>query len=139
MPSKYESAKGFLSFDTLLAFIPILLMGLYIMNYANLINQKNQNYLKAQVLHNKLVSISELTVNDLAATKYTSIFAEASSVKPNWIDENELAKIDQEKLRKDIGLTKLKIGWDAQGNNCIYRIVVFGELKEIRQLYICGE
>ena len=124
--------KGFLSFDTMLSFIPILLIAIYLISYANFISEKNQNELHSQILHNKLVSVSELVVNDLAAKK-------TDSVKPNWIDENELAKVNADELKKSMGLTELHVGWQPDGKNCIYRIVVFGEDKEIRQLFICGE
>lgn len=129
----HSTYRGFLSFDTMLSFIPILLIVIYLISYANFISEKNQNELRSQTLHNKLVSVSELVVNDLAARK------NADSIKPNWIDENELLQINNEELKESIGLEKLYVGWQPEGKNCIYRIVAFGNEKEIRQLFICGE
>ncbi len=132
--------RGYLALDTLMTFIPILLMSVYLLNYANFLSEKSQNELRAQILHNKLVSVGELVVNDLAAKKTNLLEASgANSVKPNWIDENELSNINRDRLAKDIGLVKLNIGWQADGKNCIYRVVAFSEQKDIRQLFICGE
>lgn len=136
----HSTYSGFLSFDAMLTFMPILLMAVYTISYANFLGEKNQNEMRAQILHDKLVSISELVVNDLAAEKTSWQEQMANSVKPNWIDEDELANVDRDGLASSIGLVKLEIGWQpGTAGNCIYRLVVAGKQKEIKQLFICGE
>ena len=147
----YTGKYAFISFDTMLSVLPLIIMVTYTLNYAVLMIENNDQNIRKQVLHNKLVSIANLLVNELAAKK---MFSDNSpepiaSIKPNWVDENELAKVDIEGLRKTMDLVKLDLHWNENAENeedkkqhaktCIYRLVVFGESREIRQLFVCGE
>jgi len=150
-PSKNTKDKrAFISFDMMLSILPVVLMVAYTLTYVNFITENSDNLIKKQILHNKLVSVANLVVNDLAAKKMFPDSPEpVASIKPNWVDETELAKIDVEDLRKSIGLVKLYVGWKNNDNQiddnldypktCIYRIVVYAENKEIRQIFVCGE
>lgn len=127
-----------MSFDAMLTFLPVLLMVVYTTGYADFLNKRALAWMHQQTLHDKLVSISELVVNELAAAKTAGLGQMADSVKPNWIDEGELDRVNREDIRKGMGLASLAIGWQPKGKNCIYRIVAVGEQREIRQLFICG-
>ena len=131
--------KAFIAFDTLFSIIPILLIIIFTFNYANHLQKTYLESLERTRLENKLVSIANLVVTNLAAKKSTEQEYYANYLQPNWIIDQELEKVDQENLRKTLNLAELSISWERTGKNCIYRLVVFGEQKEIRQLFVCGE
>jgi hypothetical protein len=92
------------------------------------------------------VSIADYTVKSGAAIRNGSIRY------PNWLAEGSVTEDYVEGLRKRTGLSRLSIvieRSDAQntepetGNppvsgTCIYRLVVVGQTKEIRRLFVCG-
>ena len=131
--------KAFIAFDTLFSIIPILLIIIYTFTYANQLQKSYLESLEQTKLENKLVSIANLVVTNLAAKKSLEQEHDANYIQPNWIVEEELTKVDRENLRKTLNLAQLYIDWEPEGKNCIYRLVVFGEQKETRQLFVCGE
>ncbi len=131
--------KAFISFDALFSILPILLILVYTMEYADSLNKKYVEHLAANRLHNKLVAIADLTVTKLAARKEVASGHYGSTAYPNWISENELASLNREELQKTMNLKELTIGWQRTEKNCIYRLVVFEDELEIRQLFVCGE
>jgi hypothetical protein len=60
---------------------------------------------------------------------------------PNWIDEDELDAGFTEELRLKGGLSNLYLGTSYPQDiyqTCIYRFVVSGQDKQIKQLFVCG-
>ena len=133
--------KAFLSFDALISVLAIVLIVVYTINAHAYLTKKASSHIEQQVLFDKLVSIADYVVNNAGAKKQIKDFD--SIVYPNWIVEEELSRIDQGALARQMKLGKLSIGFEeeikAEGKNCIFRIVVYGEYKEIKKLYICGE
>jgi hypothetical protein len=66
---------------------------------------------------------------------YAGAEKEGKVYRPNLIDAGELAGGDGEALEGQMELENLHIGWEPEGDNCIYRLVIYEE--EIEKLYFC--
>ena len=130
--------KAFMSFDTLFSILPIVLIVTFTFSYAHAINKEYTANLHVSKLHNKLVSVADVTVTKLAAKKDSGLEYYSRKTYPNWVDQSELDRVNREELKETLNLKELFIGWEKEGSNCIYRVVVFGDEKEIRQLFVCG-
>jgi hypothetical protein len=125
--------RGFASFDALFSVLPIVLIVVYTLGMHAYLNEKASSTLGRQVLFNKLVSISDYVVNRAAAKSEDGI------VYPNWIVREDFGS-EESSMAGKMNMKSLSIGFgQGHGRTCIYRLVVFGEQKEIRKLYFCGE
>jgi len=130
--------KAFMSFDILFGILPILMMIIYVMNTAQFLSSKSAEARLKQQNFDKLVSVADQLVKK-SAVKNSGWSVGEEAVYPNWIDENALNGIDTKSFGKQLGLT-FTVALDTRGNGayCIYRIVVVGDKKEIRKLFVCG-
>lgn len=133
-----NQSKGFISFDAMFSIIPMLLIILYALNTVNILSETAQRNLNQQVIFNKLVSIADYTVKQGAVhTIYSS--NNPTMIYPNWLDEHQLDNLDIEHLKASSDLDYLYIGLDTPSDGtCVYRLVVTGSEKSIRQLFVCG-
>lgn len=133
-------SKGILSYDTLFAMLPVLLIIIYTMNVIGYIYANNSEIVSSQGQFDRLYAISDYLVKDLAAKKQLDDNNFNSVAYPNWIDPAAVSGVDIGKLEAKSGISNLYIGFDMpQDKECLYRLVVVGEQKEIRQLFICGD
>src|SRR3989338_483387 len=142
-PSKGQQngsyAKAFLSFDAMFSILAIVLIVVYAMNANSYLARKATAQLNNQIIFDKLVSIGDYVVNNAGAKKeLVYLDSSRSIVYPNWVVDEELSSIRMSDIEKQMEVKNLYIGFDNSGNskNCIFRLIVYGELKEIRKLYI---
>lgn len=130
---------GFLSFDTLFSILPLLLIVFHVLQVSNFLFENADRNFETQHRFNRMVSIADYVVKKGAVyTEYTDT-GEPLAVYPNWIDDSKLEGIDESELASEAGLDHVSITLDQPTNGtCIYRIVVTGQEKEIRQLFVCG-
>jgi hypothetical protein len=126
--------KGTMSFDALFSIIPLLLMFVFLLDMMSFIGHDTEQRSHGQDVFDRLVSIADYTVKTGAAKKDDKISY------PNWIEEQELTSSYTENLRVRAGLSSLYISLEESGDyqTCIYRLVVTGEQKTIRRLFVCG-
>ncbi|MEM4336019.1 MAG: hypothetical protein QXY61_03370 [Candidatus Anstonellales archaeon] len=129
--------RGFISIDLMLSIVPIVLMLLFYVQYSVYYTHRTVEVMERQSTFNKLVTIADYVVKMRAKTVSDEV-GNPQAVYPNWLDEDSLG-FDVKKMQEDAGLDKLSIGFSKGDGICIYRIVVYGEDKEIRRLFVCGE
>jgi len=124
-----NQSKGVITLDTLFAVLPAILIVFYVVKSSAFIVQQNQFQMEQQEKFDKLVSVADYLVN------YGLTKKENGKYHPNWIIE-----LNQEKINKAFdasGLEKVKVGFEKGTGTCIYRIITYGEQKEIKKLYFC--
>jgi|YelNatPaOPRAMG01_1025707.scaffolds.fasta_scaffold01307_23 hypothetical protein len=129
--------KGFISIDLMLSIVPIMLMLLFYVQYSMYYSARTIEVMERQTTFNKLVAIADYVVKMRAKTLDDEA-GNPAAVYPNWLTDESM-KINVDKMREDAGLEKLSIGFQKGQGICIYRLVVYGEDKEIRRLFVCGE
>lgn len=130
---KKNQYKGFFAIENLVVLLVMLLLLLYTLHTIRQVIEGNSEYYNQQTRLDKLVSIADFIVKKGGAEEG------ANAIYPNWINEQKLSELQTEELAERIGLEKLYVGWEADDGTCLYRLVVVGEEKEIRRLFICGE
>lgn len=132
-------SKAFISFDTLFALVPILLMVSYTLIFASFLEMRANEKMERQILFDKLVSASNYAVKIGAAKTSGSGFPERKAY-PNLIAGSDFAPLEEElekRLRMDLSMGFEEDGFIGKGT-CIYRLVVYEPADEIRKLYFCG-
>ena len=130
---KKSRYKAFIALESLVVMLILLVLMFYVIHTIKTIVENNSSYAKKQQRFDKLVSIADNMVK-------SGLAKESSDARyPNWVDENKFASLDAEVYRKQFSLSKLSIAFQQGEGVCIYRLVVFGEQKEIKKLFICGE
>lgn len=129
-----NQSKGFITIDGMISLLPILLIVFLLVQSTSFLSNSNAQASHSQKIFNKLISIADYTVKSGAAIHQANIRY------PNWIDEQKLDAKFMEDLRQKTDLKTLYIGTNTQQNYpiCIYRLVVVGNNKEIKKLFICG-
>lgn len=129
-------SKGFSSFDAIFSLVPILMMLLFVMelssHFAFTVAEKTHR----QQVFNKLVSIADHTV------KTGAVRVVDSAKYPNWLEEGKINESYVDALREDAGLSRLMVSLQEPQEGfsfCIYRLVVVGENKQVKRLFVCGE
>lgn len=129
-------SKGFSSFDAMFSLVPIVMMLLFVMELSSHFTFTVAEKAHRQQVFNKLVSIADYTVK-------TGAVRIADNVKyPNWLDENKIDESYVDGLREDAGLSRLMVSLQEPQEEfsfCIYRLVVLGEEKQMKRLFVCGE
>jgi hypothetical protein len=108
-----------------------------IIGTAKMIDDAGLEQKMAQERFDRIVANAEYLVNYGLVVK-----GEGGKHYPNWIagefDANEIAKIGNAS-----GLLSFGAAFDSAptqyGNTCIYRLIVYGEAKQPRKIYFCGE
>ncbi len=136
IPSPYErNSRGIVSLDALFSLLPILIMLVLVMNAEATVVRQSEDASHRQQVFNKLVSAADYTVKIGAVVR-------AGDVRyPNWVDERNMTNTYTDSLRERVGLDSLYVGFGGQSDSsvmCIYRLVVVGEGKAIRRLFLCG-
>ncbi|MGB9718973.1 MAG: hypothetical protein ACPL06_00055 [Candidatus Anstonellales archaeon] len=129
--------KGFISIDLMLSIVPIVLMLLFYVQYSVYYSARTIEVMERQTMFNKLVAVADYIVK-IKANTIKDETGNPKAVYPNWLTDDSM-DFDVEKIKQDAGLEKLSISFDKGEGICIYRIVVYGEEKEIRRLFVCGE
>lgn len=136
--------SAFASFDALLSILAVVIIIVQTISIQATLSNFSQNALTDQAILDKLTTISEYAVQNLAAKKEFPN-SDDSIVYPNLVTsseiEDKLSPAKQKILAKEAGLSSLSIGFDKTNDRfCIYRLVLYedGLSKEIRQLFICG-
>ena len=147
--STSASASGAVFLDLIFATLPIILIVVYTLTHAAYLSDNRIRNLEEEVTFHKLVSVSDIIVKQLAVQKSGGGWD--SKFEPNLIDESELSSINPSAVAESIGLKSIYIGFEPHGAQsvqsgtkkqnsiCVYRIVVSGEFREIRKLFICGD
>jgi len=118
--------------------IPLLLMVSFTIHSSSHITERTCDYVESQVVFDKLVSIGDYMVK-VGGVKKEDYGLGVSKRYPNWIDEDRLGRLDVDGIKNEAGLDSLYVSLDEPGEGtCIYRIVVAGEEKAIRKLFVCG-
>ncbi len=131
-----NQSKAVATFDLLFCAIPIMLMLNNILIFSAMAGTKANGDVSMLTKEGRLLAVSDYVVNYAAVGK-EGIVGFGVKYRPNLIDGTELASVNEEELGRQMELENLKIGWNAEGKNCIYRLVVSGE--EIRKLYFCAD
>lgn len=129
----HSRPNGFVSFDTLFASLPALLIVMYSVSYASALSGGAESALSSQYLFDKLVIAADYLVNHGLAVQ------DATGVHPNWVNDVDLAIVAG--AGADAGLSFLHASLDSPPDSdatCIYRIISYGDEKSIRKLYFCG-
>ncbi len=129
-------SKGFSSFDAMFSLIPIVMMLLFVMELSSHFTSAVAEKAHRQQVFNKLVSIADYTV------KTGAVRIVDSAKYPNWLDGSKIDGPYVEGLRGDAGLSRLMVSLqEPQGefSFCVYRLVVVGEGKQVKRLFVCGE
>ena len=130
--------NGFISLDCMFSILPVLLLISFSAQFSSNIADRTYSGIESQIVFDKLVSVGDYIVK-VGGVKDEAYGLAGKKRYPNWIDERELENVDVEGIKKEMGLNELKISLDVPGEGtCLYRIVVTGEEKEIRRLFICG-
>ena len=134
MMTNQSRYRGFASLDALASLVPTLLMLLILWQASTSLAKSSSESMERQETFNKLVSIADYTV------KSGAVMREGDLRYPNWMDEGLITESYVESLQKSAGLESLHIGM-ASGDHgmCIYRLVVSGEEKSIKKLFVCGD
>lgn len=132
MIQKMSRYKGFASFDALASLVPILLVLLILWQTSISMAKASNDVMDNQQRFNKLVSIADYTV------KSGAVMRDENIRYPNWIDEGLLTESYADSLMEQTDLETLHIGMQAEGGMCIYRLVVSGQEKTIKRLFVCG-
>ena len=122
--------KGIISFDALFSLIPLLLMFLFLMQMMQAMSEDIMG--EERDTFDKLVSIADYTVKVGAARK------EGGLRYPNWIDGIP----DYTDLQERSNLSRLYISLSEPEDDysiCIYRLVVVGDQKKIKRVFVCGD
>lgn len=117
------------TFDLLFCAIPIMLMLHNILVFSAMAGEKVEADAGMLSVEARLLAVSDYVVGHAAVEKGEGIY------RPNLVDGAELAAVDEGALGERMGLGNLSIGWEAEGGNCIYRLVVYE--GEIEKLYFC--
>ncbi len=118
-----QQNKGFVIFDFVLS-ATILTIIFYVLISTFYLLERSY-VIEDQKKLDQLIVFSEYILSEYAY--------EIGGVKQqNWVRDTI------SKTRK-IGGLKLHAGFSQTGDFCIYRLVVSGENKKIKKLYICGE
>ena len=123
--------RAFVSFDTMLAALPIIIMMVYTVKMTAIIWESGNMQLETQEKFDKLVSAANYLVN------YGLVKKDGDKYYPNWVIGVDGTVV--EKVKEAGGFDYLHVGFEKGSGTCIYRLIVYGEKKEIRQLFVCGE
>ena len=132
MESRY---RGVATFDLLFCAIPILLMLNNVLIFSALAGAKVGGDVEMLTKEGRLLAVSDYVVN-YAAVEKEGAAGFGAKYRPNLIVNGELETVNREDLGRQMELENLQIEWEAEGDNCIYRLVVYEE--EIRKLYFCA-
>jgi len=124
------------TFDLLFCAIPILLMLNNVLIFSALAGAKVGGDVEMLTTEGRLLAVSDYVVN-YAAVEKEGTAGFGAKYRPNLIVNGELETVNREELGRQMELENLQIGWEAEGDNCIYRLVVYEE--EIRKLYFCSD
>lgn len=130
-----HAMRGVLSLDALFSMVPVLAMLLLVMEIEAASVKQSEEASHRQQVFDRLVSAADYTVKSGAAVR------DGGTRYPNWIDERNITATYTNSLRERIGLGSLYVGLGWPGEDysmCIYRLVVVGEGKAIRRLFVCG-
>ena len=119
------------TFDLLFCAIPIMLILHNVLVFSAMAGDKAGADAGMLSVEARLLAVSDYVVDYAGAEKGEGAY------RPNLIDGAELAAVDVDALGERMGLENLDVGWEAEGKNCIYRLVVYGE--EIEKLYFCSD
>ena len=119
--------------DALASMVPMLLI-LFVLWQASIsLATTSADTMETQQKFNKLVSIADYTV------KSGAVLREDNIRYPNWIDGNLLTENYAASLKESAGLDALHIGFYPEGSMCVYRLVIVGQEKSIRRLFVCSQ
>jgi len=137
---KVNLSRGNISYDSLLSLLPLILTVIFTLTAVSRIHALAESSLTEQDKFDRLVSISEYIVKEAAVKKELSDIPFSSVSYPNWIEsEEKLNELNIADLETRIGINNLQIGFIVRDNaTCIHRLVVVGEFKNIKQLFVCG-
>jgi len=128
--------KAVATFDLLFCAIPIMLILNNALIFSALAGEKAGGDVDMLTTEGRLLAVSDYVVN-YAGVEKEGMVGFGVKYRPNLIDGTELEAVDEEELGRQMELENLKIGWEENGGNCIYRLVVYEE--EIRKLYFCAD
>jgi len=124
------------TFDLLFCAIPIMLILNNALIFSALASEKAGGDVDMLTTEGRLLAVSDYVVN-YAGVEKEGMVGLGVKYRPNLIGNRELEILNREDLGRQMELENLKIGWEADGKNCIYRLVVYEE--EIRKLYFCAD
>ncbi|MFH1785279.1 MAG: hypothetical protein ABH842_02535 [Candidatus Micrarchaeota archaeon] len=131
-PNQYN---GFIALDGLISLLSVILIIFLLTKTISILSSTDATNARHQKIMNKIIAIADNVVKNSAAIHINDV------KYPNWIDEQKLNKNLTENLREKTDLSKLYLGTNPPSETypiCIYRIVVTGDEKEIKQLFVCG-
>ncbi len=127
--------RGLYQIDTLLATTIVLLMVALILAKVRQLAEARQQAIRSQMLLDRLLAFSEYEIAKLSVRSSNPY--PNNVVYTNWIMSLNKDQIEQDaekfNLSVDVGFSPTEHG------TCIYRIIAFGEDKEVKKLYFCGE
>lgn len=134
--SRFDWQKGrggFVSFDTLIAILPVLLLVLFAIKASVMYGSFSDGQTSAASSYGRLVSSADYLVN------YGLVKKESGKYYPNWIVSVDGAEV--ERVGNAAGLD-LHVRIEAEGSaasygSCIYRLIAYGEEKHIAKIYFC--
>lgn len=133
----WKNPKGFVSFDTMFAFVPVLLIVVYTLILASALESRGESHLGRQILFDKLVSASDYAVRAWAADSEGAFFPE-KAIHPNLIIREDFSQLEQD-MKARLHLRALRIGFAKGEGTCIFRLVLLKRTGGIKKLYFCGE
>ncbi len=133
--TKRSPHEGFASLDAVFSILPLMLMLLLALECSRLMGDWAGMKISRESLFRSVSSAADYTVKSGAAVH------DGGVRHPNWLDEGALGDGYAMRLRERLGLGSLYIGLEepeTEYSLCIYRLVVAGQGREIRRLFVCG-
>jgi hypothetical protein len=134
--SRFNCAKGLLSFDALFSILPLLLMIFYILNVVAFVVKNASDSAQQQILFDKVVSVADYAVKHSLAKK------SESARWPNLVRSVELNENELNELKSSLDFKKLSVGEEPTTGTCVYRLILLESslgVKQIKKVYVCGE
>ena len=130
---------GFVSLDALFSMIPLIMMVSLVLGFTSTIMKESAVSMHRQQVFDKVVSIADYSAG-YGLAEADPDDPEGKKVQ-NLIDRSLITQAYIDDLMERSGLGKLHISLDGSSDDmdvCIYRLVVEGNGRAIKRLFVCG-
>lgn len=130
---------GFVSLDALFSIIPLIMMVSLVLGFTSTLVMESAIVMHRQQVFDKLVSIADYSV-EYGLAEADPGDPDGKKI-PNLLDRSLLTDAYMDDLKGRSGLGALHISLDNpsdDADNCIYRLVVEGDERAIKRLFVCG-
>ena len=113
----------------MLIYFLVMIIIVYLISISYTIGGVSLKNVEEEAKVEKLFALSEFVVKNLSRREGDRIYI-------NWVEDLDSSMIKKE--ARKLGLENAEVSFEKKPGTCIYRIIAFGDKKEIRKLYFCG-